>query len=331
MNVLHRLVEKIRKDEPIPLVLAGILNAAALFIQVGMWVRLRGQRVRVEAHVISFGNITAGGTGKTPAVIERTKAELAAGRRVAVLTRGYGGERSRSPKVLDTRVAAENACRALGDEPALIARKAPGVVIVKCADRVAAARTAVEQSGCDTLILDDGFQYVRLERDENILLVDAANPFGNGRLIPRGILREPLEAARRATAVVLTRCDQAANLPELVAQLGELCPGASIRKTRHAPRALWRPADDAVLPLGEISGKEIRAVCAIGHPEAFFRTLETTGARVTERVALPDHSDMPVSVLATKGVTVTTEKDAVRIEHPPTDLLALRIELEDYE
>ncbi|MBI2431890.1 MAG: tetraacyldisaccharide 4'-kinase, partial [Candidatus Hydrogenedentes bacterium] len=186
-----------------------LLGVGTPLVRLGMWWRLRGPRTRVEARVISLGNLTAGGTGKTPAVIARAQAEIAAGRRVAVLTRGYGSQRVREPYVLPpgTPLPETPLYKLIGDEPALIRRRAPGITLVKSADRVAGAHAAIA-AGCDTILLDDGFQAVALERDENILLVDATNAFGNGHLLPRGILREPVAAAGRATEIILTRCDQ---------------------------------------------------------------------------------------------------------------------------
>ena len=331
MKALDRLAEKVRADEELPLPLRVCLGAASVFVRAGMWVRLHGPRVRVPATVISFGNLTAGGTGKTPAVIARARAELAAGGRVAVLTRGYGSPPVREPLAVDTDVATEDLCGLLGDEPALIARKVPGIVIVKHADRVAAARAAIARHGCGVLILDDGFQHVRLERDENVLLIDASNPFGNDRIVPRGILREPLAAARRATEIVLTRCDQARDLPALIASLATLCPGIPIRKTRHAPRALRRLVDDVMLPLDAIRGMEVTAICGIGHPEAFFRTLEALGARVVGRRQYRDHTRIPADAFASETLMVTTEKDAVRLERNLANVLALCIEIVDSE
>lgn len=331
MPFLQRLTERIRKNEPVPSPLALLLNAATPLARVGMWVRLHQVSVRVDAHVISFGNITVGGTGKTPAVLERARAELARGKRVAVLTRGYGGGRRQDCIVVDRSISQDKLHARVGDEAALIARKAPGIVIVKCADRVVGARVAIERRRCDTLILDDGFQYVRLERDENILVIDATNPFGNGRLIPRGILREPLDAMRRATAIYVTRCDQAQDLSPLFKKLNQLCPDAPIRKTRHAPKTLWRVHDGMQFPLDALRNQEVKAVCGIGNPESFFKTLEMLGAKVVEPIALPDHGIIPPETLAKSGMIIVTEKDAVRIQAAPANLMALGIELEDWE
>jgi tetraacyldisaccharide 4'-kinase len=328
-RLVHRLAERVRRNEPIPLPLAAVLTAATPAVRFGMWGRRLRAATRVDARVISFGNVSAGGAGKTPAVIERARLEMAQGRKVAVLTRGYGSRQRPGPVAVDTAKQAEDLYAVLGDEPALIARKVPGVVIVKCADRVAAAHAAIRDYGCDTLILDDGFQYVRLVRDEDIVVIDATNPFGNGHLIPRGILREPIEALRRATAILLTRCDQASNVPGLIAELRDLGPGVPIRTTRHAPASLWRVSDGAQMPLDAIRGRPVRAVCAIANPEAFFATLESLGASIRDRIPLPDHYEIPAAALMSSDMVVVTEKDAVRMMSTPNTVYALGVELED--
>jgi len=345
MNPLQRITEKVRRGEPIPGPLAALLAAATPIQRAGMWLRLHGPRVRLDARVISFGNITAGGTGKTPTVIERVQRELAEGRNVAVLTRGYGAKKTVTNPLVVPGTEAATMWESVGDEPALIARKAPEVIIAKSADRVAAGREAIERFGCDTLILDDGYQYVRLERDENIVVIDATNPFGNGHLVPRGILREPVSALERATQVILTRCGEMGGMDEmdgmdemngldrvnaaLAAALRQYCPGVPVRRTRHAPDRLWRVCDGADVPLEELQGKPVTAVCAIGNPGGFYRTLEDLGATVNERHSFRNHVVIPPEALIAEGVVVTTEKDAVRMARAPENVLALAIALRD--
>jgi len=336
MSFFQDLSEKVRNGEPIPAPIAALLAAATPVQRAGMWLRLHGPRERVEARVISFGNITAGGTGKTPAVIERVQQELAAGHKVAVLTRGYGAKKAIRDPLVVAGADAASMWESVGDEPALIARKAPDVVIAKSADRVAAARVAIARFGCDTLILDDGFQYVRLVRDENIVAIDATNPFGNGRLVPRGILREPVRALERATQVILTRCGEMDDMDlmdgmdaELAEALRRYCPDAPVRRTRHAPDRLWRVADGEEVALEALRGKAVAAVCAIGNPGGFYRTLEDLGAVVTERRSFRDHVVIPREALVADGTVVTTEKDAVRMASAPENVLALGISLRD--
>ncbi len=328
MISLDSFSAKIRRGDPIPSPLAAVLHACTPVTRLGMWWRLRQPVTRVEAHVVSFGNLTAGGTGKTPAVIERARKELADGRRVAVLTRGYGSPDRRIP--LDSEsIEEKDWYRLLGDEAALTLKKAPGVIVIKDPDRVAGARTAIAKHHCDLLLLDDGFQYTRLARDENVLLIDAVKPFGNGALLPRGILREPIAAMARTTQVVLTRCDQAADVETLVETVHAHVPGVPIRKTRHAPETLWNVKEGAEIPVSELVGKEITAACAIGHPESFFKTLEGLGASIAERLTFPDHAPLPESALPATGMVVMTEKDAVRGDYSRENIFALGITLKD--
>jgi len=310
---------------------AALLSAATPIVRIGMWRRKRQPRVRVNARVISFGNLTVGGTGKTPAVIERARAEHEAGRRVAVVTRGYGSRRIPEPTRLDPGMPPHEACDRFGDEAVLIARRVPGIHVVKAADRVAGARYATDQLGCDTIILDDGFQYLALERNENILVIDATNPFGNGRLLPRGILREPVDAMVRATAITLTRCDQADDRARTVAAIRRICPETPLRLTRHAPDSLRRVADGEAVSLESLRGREIEAACAIGNPDAFFRTLEGLGAVLVSRRSYRDHAGIDLQAGCADRWTVLTEKDAVRVRAPSAAVYALGIALEDME
>ena len=331
MSWQSELRERIASGEPLPFPLAALLSAAVPLQRMGMWWRLRSPRERVDARVISFGNITAGGTGKTPAVIERVERELAVGRKVAVLTRGYG-----APKLAVSPLVVRGEGGAVpwdlvGDEPALIARRCPGTVIARSADRVAAARLAIERFACDTLILDDGYQYVRLERDENVMVINAGNPFGNGHLLPRGVLREPVSALARATHVILTHCDRAEDLEGTLQIIQSHCPQAPVRKTRHAPDNLWHVKDGAILPLEHLRGARVTAVCAIGSPAGFRATLEGLGATVAELRSYSDHAEIPAEAFRAKGIVVTTEKDAVRLANVEENVLALRIALRDVD
>lgn len=330
MNFFDSAADKIRKNEPIPALLAFALGLATPITRLGMAWRLHGPRTRVNARVISFGNITAGGTGKTPAVIERAQQELHAGHRVAVLTRGYGSGKVAEPFAVTPTMPRQNLADMIGDEPALIVHRVPDVIVVKAANRVAGAQKAIEL-GCDVLLMDDGFQHVALERDENVLLIDAINPFGNGHLIPRGILREPLAAMTRATHITLTRCDQVKEIESLEQQIHVIHPGISIRKTRHAPCGLWRVAGGQTMPLDTLRGKDVSAVCGIGHPEAFLRTLESLGARIISRNTYRDHSIIPASAIPSEGMTITTEKDAMRLRHAGENLWALAVAMEDLQ
>jgi tetraacyldisaccharide 4'-kinase len=329
MRCIDALAEKVRRGDRLPPGVSAVLTALTPFYRFGMRRRLSAPRIKLDAYVISIGNLTAGGTGKTPAVIERALAEMGKGRRVAVLTRGYASEhRGRIEAVRTGSKAPPHEW--LGDEPELIARKAPGAVIIKGAAREKGGLLAIEEYGCDTLILDDGYQYVQLARDENILLIDAANPFGSGRILPRGILREPLSAIARATQIILTRCDQASNLDVLLAQLEELAPDLPVRMTRHRPTGLWRVSNGEQVPLEMLAGAQVHAVCAIANPDAFFKTLASLGAHIVAKIRYRDHFAWSANAFPSSKLIVTTEKDAVRLKATPPNVYALAVELEDF-
>lgn len=330
MKGVEKLVDRIRRGERVSAPLSLALRSASVVQRCGMWCRLRGRRVRVSARVVSFGNLTVGGTGKTPAVIARAKLEIAGGGRVAILTRGYGTASGEKLVVVKPGDATEDLVGCVGDEGALMLRLVPEVYLVKCADRVRGARFAIEEHGCDVVLLDDGYQAVSLERDENILLVDATNPFGNGYIVPRGILREEKGAADRATEIILTRCDQVDSTAALEEELAVLAPGVPIRKTMHAPSILWRVVDGTTLPLETLRDAAVTAVCAVGHPESFWTTLASLGARVVARIAYPDHGVILPSSMPREGLVVVTEKDAVRLGTVGSNVLALGVTLKDF-
>ncbi|MCX8013592.1 MAG: tetraacyldisaccharide 4'-kinase, partial [Rectinema sp.] len=296
--------------------------------RAGMCWRQMQKTVRVDARVISFGNLTAGGSGKTPAVIERAEKEIAAGARTAVLTRGYGGRTVQEPLVCLPGEVAD--ATLLGDEAALVRRRVPEATIIRAANRVQGAKAAIA-AGCTTLLLDDGYQYVRLARDENILCVNAANPWGNGHLIPRGVLREPLSALQRATHLLLTHCDHAADLTGLFETLRAYCPHTPVRCAIHAPQFLLRADASEKIPLDALRNAEVVPVCGIAHPEGFHRALERLGAYIIARHTYPDHAPIPAEAWRGPGVKITTEKDAARMGTLPPETLILVMALRDFE
>lgn len=333
MNFFGPLSKKIRAGEPVPWYLDALLGAMTPAYRVGMLLRAMQSPIKVEARVISVGNLTVGGTGKTPAVIERAESEIAAGNKVAVLTRGYGATEWLDKLVCVNGTEAIGIPTIVGDEPALIARRVPEVLIVRGADRVAAARLASEVHGSNVLILDDGFQYIRLARDENILVIDATDPFGNGRLLPRGALREPLQSIRRATHVILTHCDRVGGniLRGITDTVRSFSSRAHIRMTWHEPFAVWSQESGERHAIEVLKGKRVIAVCAIARPHSFVKTLESLGATVAELRAFPDHARIPDGAFAGEGMTVTTEKDAARLVAPVKHLYVLAIRLADFE
>jgi tetraacyldisaccharide 4'-kinase len=296
---------------------------------------------RAGVPVISIGNLAVGGAGKTPAAIAVARRLVARGRRVAVLSRGYGAVRS------DARVVADGARVLLsaeegGDEPVLIARRLPGVAVLCGPRRIEVARLAAGSLGVDALLLDDGFQHRALARDLDVVVLDAANPFGNGHLLPRGPNREPRAALRRAGLVWLSRTDGAAPAAlELLRAMAREATGHEPVESRHAAVDVVDGTLTRSFGLGALRGERVHLVCGIARPGAFRRTVEALGGEVVAERRFPDHhrfSDRDIrGVLGggqgrdAAGWLVTTEKDAVRLSpetaaHPR--LRVIRIEAE---
>ena len=327
----------------------AVLTAAS--VPYGLAVRARnraydrGRREvrRATVPVISVGNITAGGTGKTPMVAWLAE-HLKDRRRVAILSRGYGRDRQSG----------------VDDENAMLARMAPGAALVVNADRVAGAEEAVGVHGAEVLILDDGFQHRRLARDLDIVLVDAVQPFGGGRLLPRGLLREPLSELKRADFIVLTRSDLVGpgRIGRIRGEFRRYAGGVPIALAEHRPTGLRRvdaagdaegdaPPEGGVplggdIPLEGLCEGRWAAFCGIGNPEGFRRTLEHLGAQLIRFDAFPDHyryAQAEVRELLERAAAggcegvLTTEKDATKVEgllagQCPVPVLALRVGME---
>jgi tetraacyldisaccharide 4'-kinase len=298
---------------PIPSLLRAFLLALTPLYRLGLAVRGAAYRTglrrvrRAPVPVVSVGNLTAGGTGKSPFVVHVVRRLEALVRRPAVVSRGY---RARPG--------------AASDEAEMIRRAAPGVLHVEDPVRLRGAGRAAAE-GADVVVLDDGFQHRACARDLDIVLVDAGEPFGFGHLLPRGLLREPPAALSRADLLVLTRVDQvsAEEVASLRQRLSGLAPGVPILATRHRPAAL-RPlgSDDAGDPAA-LAGRRVLALSGLARPGAFERTLRDLGADVVAAARFPDHHDYAEEDLAATreraraaGATaiVATTKDAVKLE-----------------
>lgn len=307
--------------------------------------------------VVVVGNLTVGGTGKTPVVEKFAKALRDRGRRVAILSRGY---RSKSapfwkkwwyalthtaeppPKIVSDGQRVLLDSEVAGDEPYMLARNLPGVIVLVDKNRVKSGAYAIRKFGCDTLVLDDGFQYLPLKGQLNLLLVDKTNPFGNGHLLPRGILREPIKHLRRASYVFLTKSNGHRD-PELEALIKEHNADADIIECAHRPQYLQKlgaaPDDPgARQPLTFLKGRRVLAFCGIATPESFEKFLRDLGALIVSRERYLDHyryvpeDFTALFALARAGgaeCLVTTEKDAVRLpEGAPTPLPIYYLRLE---
>ena len=254
--------------------------------------------------VVSVGNITLGGTGKTPMVEAIARWYRRREVRVAILSRGYGSTSG------------------LNDEGRVLEETLPDVPHLQGVDRVVLAKTAVEELEAQLIVLDDGFQHRRLRRDLDIVLIDALDPFGGGQLMPRGLLREPVKSLRRASLVVLSRSDLVTEgrRQEIRAQAEHLAGPLSWVSVRHAPLDLVDVHTRSV-PLGYLGGKKIAAFCGIGNPEGFRRTIAPMGEVLDLRV-FPDHHGYTAADVTELGqwakrlgsdLVLTTQKDFVKL------------------
>jgi tetraacyldisaccharide 4'-kinase len=305
--------------------------------------------------VISIGNLTVGGTGKTPIVETFARALVKQGRKVAILSRGYKSESppfwqklrnlfGLQPDANPPRVVSDGKSLLLdsstsGDEPFMLATNLPNVVVIVDKNRVKAGRYAVKKFGCDTLILDDGFQYMKLKHRLDLVLVDRTNPFGNRQMLPRGLLREPVRNIRRASYLFITK-SRGNGEPDLKAELRALNPTAEIIECRHSAKRLQDVFSGERKPLETLQGLEIAAVSAIAQPKGFEDELVRLGAKLLYHKRYADHhrySQMEIIEFINKSIErgakaiVTTEKDAVRfpnIERRDLPMYFLRVEIE---
>jgi tetraacyldisaccharide 4'-kinase len=275
--------------------------------------------------VISVGNITWGGTGKTQLVIRLASDLQKKGLKTVILSRGYKRKNSSSGNLIvsDYKKVAATA-EASGDEPYLIAKAVPGTAVVVGSNRFAAGELAQSKLGCDVFILDDGFQHFELKRDLDIVCVNALDPFGNGNLIPSGILREAPDALCRAGLVVLTNCGLAedAKLSALDIKIKSLTKKENVWSTYKITgfrKIIERTEKDLEEKLGS---KTVYAVSALGKNRGFGKLLEESGFKVSEHYEFRDHHSYSgqdikkILSLAEKPFPLlTTEKDAVKLEN----------------
>lgn len=333
---------RVEDPDRLPAPLRALLAVAAAFFRVAVALRALAYRLgiarvrQVPARVVSVGNLTAGGTGKTPLVEWLALWIAARGEPVAIVARGYGAARAGEPN----------------DETLLLRANLPLVPQVLDPDRVRGGRAAIERYGARVLVLDDAFQHRRIARDLDIVVVDALDPFGRGRLLPRGFLREPIGALARADAVVITRADLVpeARLAAIRARVRAVRPDLLVAEAVEEPLALvpagagqdagaGGAAGAAPLPVEWLAGRSIFAFCGIGNPAAFYERLGRLGARLLAQGTFRDHhryapADLAHIADAARRVgaeaIVCTQKDAVKLSAFPLPagvppLYALRI------
>ncbi len=326
-------------------------------IQIRLFLYMKGifRHHALGCQVISVGNLTVGGTGKTPVVEVFARDLQRAGRKVAILSRGY---KSAKPPLLDRirdkvllrdrlmppRIVSDGKRLYLdseqsGDEPYMLATHLPEVCVLVDKNRVKSGLYAINKLGCDTLILDDGFQYLALKHRQEIVLVDRQNPFGNGHVLPRGILREPIRNIRRANVIFITKCNGGGS-EKLKAQLRELNPRAEMIECAHRARYLQDVFSGERRDLEFLRGLSVAALSGIAAPEGFEEELERRGAVLALRERYADHHRYTQQQIldiinrareAGVDAIVTTEKDAVRfpkIDRRDVPLYFLRVDIE---
>jgi len=337
-----RLLLKILRG--ISFVFAGIVVVRLFFYRTGIF-----RRYPLGCQVISVGNITAGGTGKTP-VVEIFARELQkSGRRVAILSRGYRKrelpwyQRIFRENIDPPRVVSDGKRLLLdsemgGDEPYMLASNLPGVVVLVDKNRVKSGRYAVKRLRCDTLILDDGFQYWKLQHMLEVVLVDKTNPFGNGNMLPRGVLREPIRNLARADVIFITKSN--GESIELREQIRELNATAEIIECCHRPRYLQNVYTAERLSLDWLKGKTLTSLSGIATPQSFENALRAMGAKVIHCESYADHHRYNAQEIIDAvnraadykaDALLTTEKDAVRFPHletTPVPVYYLRVDIE---
>ncbi len=312
----------------------GVVRARGLFYTLGL-----KRPKRLACPVISVGNITVGGTGKTPLVMAIAKRLMEREIPVAILSRGYKGKKASGSLVSDGRIVSLSPEES-GDEPFLMAKSLQGIPVLVGKDRFVTGLMALQRFGVRGLLLDDGYQHLQLYRDLNILLIDSHIGFGDRHLLPRGILREPLSHLRRAHLFLLTKVEDPGECRSLEARLRKIHSSSPIFHSHYEPLGLIGPLGEWE-ELHSLKGKKALVFSGIAHPNYFSSLLKKCGMEIVKEVVFPDHHLYTASDLASlekegKGTDwfVTTEKDMVKLKrlnmgHLP--IRALRIEVRIWE
>ena len=296
---------------------------------------------RLNCKVISVGNITWGGTGKTPLVEAITRYLKQEGHKTAILTRGYGRKIAGCGLRLPAGKARVAGYENMGDEPYMLSKNLVDIPVIVDANRIRAANRALRDYGVDGVILDDGFQQWRIKKDLEIVAIDASNPFGNRHLLPRGILREPLSSLRRADVFVLTKTNLMPDTKGLRDFLTVINPRAGIFESIHSPVGFYRVDDPGeLLEPNLFKGKTVTLISAIADPDSFENLIIGLGLNIGLSFRFSDHhvySDADFADIVKKSqeknidAIVTTEKDSPRLTFrelkPGTKIFVLKIEL----
>ena len=336
----------------LPILLRGFLTACAPLYCLGLEIYLLPyslgirKRTLLNCPVLCVGNLTTGGTGKTPMVQALCRNLLAQGKRIVILSRGYGGKNEYGCAVVSDGKQVLLTPEEAGDEAYLLASTLPGVPVVVGKDRRITGKLANERFQPDLIVLDDGMQFWQLHRDLDIVLLNACEPFDNGWTFPRGLLREPPSHLRRAGIIVLTNAHQAgaAQVADVRAQASRLAPNVPLFTADLLPTDLHSFSDRVQYTADWLKGRKIAALSALGNPAAFEATLRTLKAEIVTAFRFRDHQEIQpvdldrvfVEAYATDAeAVVTTAKDAVKMSPSaatlPFLILNVTMQIDDQE
>ncbi len=279
--------------------------------------------VKLSRPVISVGNITVGGTGKTPCVIMLAQMLQRNGFKPAVISRGYGGRGVNPANIVSDGNKVLMDSETAGDEPFLMANALKGVPVITGARRIITGQVAIDKFGANVIICDDAMQHRQIFRDINLVLLDGTGLKGNHHVLPRGKLREPVKEIKRADVILLTRTDEGANLDESIDDLikAEQIP---VFRSIHQPQDVVSSDESIKKPIYALNGKKICAFCGIANPKSFEKTVRTTGAKMLSFNVFPDHhyyNEIEIEKLRDEFIKtgadylMTTEKDAMRLRN----------------
>ena len=279
--------------------------------------------VKLPCPVISVGNITVGGTGKTPCVIMLAQMLKFHGFKPAILSRGYGGKNTTSVNIVSDGKNILLNSKTAGDEPFLMAQSLRSIPIIVGPQRIKTGKAAINRFGVNVLICDDAMQHRQIFRDINLVLLDSQDPLGNGHILPRGKLREPITALERASAFLFTRTDEnhkAESINENLTQLRKIPIFTSIHKVKDVIKGDYSDK----WPISDLKGKKICAFCGIAKPDSFKKSLLAAQAHILSFDAFPDHHNYnraEIEIIKNKfnnykaDIMITTQKDGMRLQN----------------
>jgi tetraacyldisaccharide 4'-kinase len=319
-----------REISLLPLLICSWIYGVIVRLRVILYRKGVFKTRQLPCKVISVGNISVGGAGKTPLVAALAKELRQRGLRVAILSRGYKGTRERTGGIVSDGERQYLTPAEAGDEPFMLASQLPDVPVLVGKKRYAMGIKAGERFALDVLILDDGFQHLGVKRDVDLVLIDARRGFGNGHLFPRGPLREPRAGLRRASLLVLTKAEVTSSQRKIQKQLRRYAPGVPLYRSRYKSVYLRDAVSGVLLTPDWLHKKKVITFAGIADPQYFFLLVKESGAELLQTISFPDHYNYAIDDVAMlraqgKGVDafVTTEKDFVKLQQLPLNDIPL--------